>query len=109
MRSTFSSRLHWDLRPNRLARALEAKRRAGARVLDLTESNPTRAGFSYPSGEILNALADVHALVYEPTPAGLRAAREAAAAYYAARGAAVEPARIFLTSSTSESYGWLFK
>ena len=39
----FSSRFHWDLRLNRLTVALQAKRRAGARVLDLTESNPTRA------------------------------------------------------------------
>ena len=109
MRSPFSSRLHWDLRPNRLARALEAKRRTGGRVLDLTESNPTRAGLVYPSGEILGALGDERALVYEPMPAGLRAAREAVADYYTARAAAVEPFRIFLTSSTSESYGWLFK
>ena len=109
MRSPFSSRLHWDLGPNRIARALEAKHRAGTKVLDLTESNPTRAGFSYPSEEILSALADARSLVYEPAPAGLRSAREAVASYYAARALAVEPSRIFLTSSTSESYGWLFK
>ncbi|HVP49295.1 MAG TPA: pyridoxal phosphate-dependent aminotransferase [Bryobacteraceae bacterium] len=109
MRSPFSSRLHWDLRPNRLARALEAKRHAGARVLDLTESNPTRAGFDYPAEEILGALADARALVYEPAPAGLQAARETVAGYYAARAVAVEPSRVFLTSSTSESYAWLFK
>jgi aspartate/methionine/tyrosine aminotransferase len=109
VRSPFSSRLHWDLRPNRLARALEAKRRTGARVLDLTESNPTHAGFAYPSDEILGALADARALVYEPAPAGLHSAQEAVAGYYAARAAAVEPSRILLTSSTSESYAWLFK
>jgi len=109
VRPTFSSRFHWDLRPNRLAQAVEKKRRTGAQILDLTESNPTRAGFDYPAGEILAAFADPRALVYEPAPAGLREGREAVAAYYAARGCRVEPERILLTASTSESYAWLFK
>ena len=45
----FSSRFHWDLAPNPLSRLLAAKRRSGAQVLDLTESNPTHAGLSYPA------------------------------------------------------------
>jgi alanine-synthesizing transaminase len=105
----FSSRLHWDLRPNHLARALEARRRSGAQILDLTQSNPTRAGLSYPAGEIAGAFGDPRALVYEPAPAGLPAAREAVMGYYSAHGSVVEPSRIFLTASTSESYAWLFK
>ena len=84
-------------------------RAAGAKILDLTESNPTRAGFDYPGEEILAALADRRSLIYEPTPAGLPAAREAMAAYYEARGYAVDSEDILLTSSTSESYAWLFK
>ena len=56
----FSSRLQWNLRPNRLSELLEAKRRSGAAILDLTESNPTRAGLAYPHGDILQALADPH-------------------------------------------------
>ena len=105
----FSSRLHWDLRPNHLARALEARRRSGAQILDLTLSNPTRAGLSYPSAEITGAFGDARALVYEPAPAGLPAAREAVMGYYSAHGSVVEPSRVFLTASTSESYAWLFK
>jgi alanine-synthesizing transaminase len=105
----FSSRLHWDLRPNRLAEALGAKRRQGAEILDLTESNPTRAGLAYPAKDILAALGDARALVYEAAPPGLRAAREAVARDYAARGWIIDPARIFITASTSESYAWLFK
>ena len=104
----FSSRFHWDLRPNRLARAAAARRAAGAATLDLTESNPTRAGFAYPP-EIVTALADPRALLYEPSAAGLPAAREAVAAWYAARGQTVEPGRILLTASTSEGYAYLFK
>lgn len=105
----FSSRLRWDLRPNRLAVLLEARRRAGAAILDLTESNPTRAGLPYPAAEILEPLAGPRALVYDPAPAGGAAAREAVCAYYAARGHAVAPDRVLLTASTSEAYAYLFK
>lgn len=105
----FSTRLRWDLRPNRLAALLAERRRAGAAILDLTESNPTRAGLPYPAAEILEPLARPGALVYEPSPAGAPAAREALCAYYAARGEAVSPDRVLLTASTSEAYAYLFK
>ena len=104
----FSSRFHWDFRPNRLTLAIEAKRRAGARVLDLTESNPTRASLTYPP-EIVRAFADDGMLVYEPAPAGTPAARQAVSAYYAARESRVAVERILLTASTSEAYAYLFK
>jgi len=104
----FSARFHWDFRTNRLTQALEAMRRDGARVLDLTESNPTRAGFEYPP-EIVRAFDDPRMLVYEPSPAGAAEARRAVASYYAARGERVETERILLTASTSEAYAWLFK
>ena len=104
----FSSRFHWDLRPNRLTQALAARRAAGAPVLDLTESNPTRAALDYPPG-ILRAFEDPRILAYDPSPAGALDAREAVAAYYAARGTHVAPARILLTASTSEAYAYLFK
>jgi aspartate/methionine/tyrosine aminotransferase len=106
----FSSRLHWDLRPNPLTELLTTKRRAGANILDLTESNPTNAGLAFPAEKILDALADARSLRYEPTPAGLIVAREAVAdRYYAARGDTVEPSRILLTASTSEAYAFLIK
>jgi aspartate/methionine/tyrosine aminotransferase len=104
----FSSRFHWDLRPNRLTQLLREKRQAGEQVLDLTESNPTHAGLAYPP-ELLETLADPRALRYEPAPAGVPAAREAVSAYYAARGRAVPVERILLTASTSEGYAYLFK
>ncbi len=103
-----SARTAASLVPNRLARLLEARRRAGARILDLTESNPTRCGFEYPGGAILEALAHPRGLRYEPAPRGAPAAREAVARYYAERGAAVDPAQVVLTASTSEAYSFLF-
>jgi aspartate/methionine/tyrosine aminotransferase len=104
----FSSRFHWDLRPNRVTRLLQAKRRDGARIFDLTESNPTHAALEYPP-EIVHAFEDPRVLVYEPAPAGSPEAREAVARYYGARGVKVETPRILLTASTSEAYAYLFK
>jgi alanine-synthesizing transaminase len=105
----FSRRFKWDLEPTRFARLIEEKKRAGARLLDLTESNPTRAGFDYPAEEILAALAKTPSMLYEPAPRGLPVAREAVAGYYAERGFDVAPERIHLTASTSEAYSFLFK
>ena len=105
----FSSRLNVSAGVNRITRRLGELRAAGTPIIDLTESNPTRAGIEYPAAEISRLLADSRALSYEPEPAGLPSAREAVARYYAERGQAVSPDRILLTSSTSEGYAWLFK
>lgn len=104
----FSLRLQWDLPPNRLSALLESRRRSGAPILDLTESNPTRAGISY-SPAILEAFADPRSLVYDPLPAGSAEARSTVAGYYRERGHDVAPERILITTSTSESYAYLFK
>ena len=101
----FSTRLDWGQPSNHLSEILAAKRRAGARILDLTESNPTHAGLDYPAS-VLESLSSPESLVYEPQAAGLAIAREAVAGYY---GHAIDPARILLTTSTSDSYGYLFK
>ncbi len=104
----FSERTRWDLRPNRLAERLAAKRAKGARVLDLTESNPTRVGLPCPE-DVLDALARAEARLYEPQPFGLRAAREAVAADFGRRGSSLDADRILLSASTSEAYAYLFK
>ncbi len=90
---------------NRLTRALSAR---VAPPLDLTVTNPTVAGLDLP-GDPLAALADSRGLRYDPDPKGLLSAREAVAAYYAARGAVADPGRIVLTASSSEAYGFLLK
>jgi aspartate/methionine/tyrosine aminotransferase len=104
----FSTRTPSSLAVNRLTEALRARRRTGAAIVDLTLSNPTRAGIAYPAG-LLDALADPRALAYDPQPLGMRAAREAVAADYARRGLRADPDRIVLTASTSEAYSVLFK
>lgn len=94
--------------PNRLSRLAEEKRRSGARILDLTESNPTRAGIEYPE-DLLAPLADPAGLVYTPLPLGLPEARRAVADDFRRRGHELQPERVLLTASTSEAYSFLFK
>jgi alanine-synthesizing transaminase len=105
----FAKRTHWDLTPNRLSEALAAHRAAGNPLFDLTVSNPTECGFRYEKAEILQALSNPGALSYEPNPKGLELARRAVAGYYADRGDNVPVEDIFLTTSTSEAYSYVFR
>jgi aspartate/methionine/tyrosine aminotransferase len=104
----FSRRTSWDRRTNRLALRLEELRRAGRPLLDLTETNPTRAGLLAPP-DVPGLLADPAVLQYEPAPLGLASARDAVAADFRRRGVEVPPERIVLTASSSEAYALLFK
>jgi aspartate/methionine/tyrosine aminotransferase len=103
-----SHRLPYAAERNRLTERLDALRAAGERVIDLTETNPTRVGLPYP-GDLLTGLASSSALHYAPDPFGLASARDAVAADYARRGAAVDSSKFVLTAGTSEAYTWLFK
>jgi len=87
----FASRTNWPLEPNRFSLALENHCRTGAKLFDLTGSNPTTCGFAYPEKEILAALADPRALTYRPESKGLREAREAVANYYRGRAGFASP------------------
>jgi aspartate/methionine/tyrosine aminotransferase len=102
----FSRRTSWDIAPNAIAQAVEARRRAGRSLLDLTETNPTRVGLPMPDAEVRAALLDAAPLRYDPAPLGDPAARAAVSAYH---GGAVPPEQVALTASTSEAYAWLFK
>ena len=104
----FSSRPPPNLTPNRMAQTLARLRADGRAIIDLTESNPTRAGLEYPP-DLLAPLAHPRGLAYQPCPFGLIEARRAVAAEYARRGVAVPADRIVLTVSTSDAYSLLFK
>jgi alanine-synthesizing transaminase len=104
----FSKRTRWDLTVNHLSQLLARRRRDGEVILDLTESNPTRAGLG-STADLLTPLGAEAARFYEPAPLGLRVARAAVAADLVARGLDVAEERIVLTAGTSESYAFLFK
>jgi hypothetical protein len=104
----FSTRVPADLAPNRLTVAERAIRARGVRLIDLTETNPTRVGLAYPE-DALQALASPGGLRYGPQPFGLASAREAVAESVHAAGRPIDPARVILTASTSEAYSFLFK
>jgi alanine-synthesizing transaminase len=105
----FSNRTAWNLEPNPLSEALANRLSSGKPVIDLTESNPTKCGFYFEAEQILGALSDPASLHYDPVPQGLLLARNAVADYYRARGCAINVNDIFLTTSTSEAYSFLFR
>jgi aspartate/methionine/tyrosine aminotransferase len=104
----FSERTNWNTETTDLARAHRKRIQAGLPIADLTASNPTRCGLTYPPS-LLAALADPRAFDYDPQPNGLLPARQAVSAYYAAHGVALDPQQIILTTSTSEAYSFLFR
>ena len=120
--SLFSRRLEFGLPDNTLTAAERRARQAAAgdgagdsagELLDLTVSNPTIVGLpSYDqraAGKLAAALAQPSVVTYWPEPLGPPAARAAVAGEYARLGAKVDPRRVVLTASSSESYSLLFK
>jgi len=110
IRAMFSKRTDWALSPNRLTEVQIELQAAGAAVLDLTISNPTRAGITYDSEHILDSLRNRNALDYDPQPKGLLSARQAVADYYREdHGCIIDPEAVVLTTSTSEGYSYVFR
>src|SRR5213593_1618156 len=124
--SMFSRRTTWKLTPNRFTQAHQQVLLERREVLDLTVSNPTRAGFEYDGTAILDALRNPKSLDYDPQPKGLRSAREAVAEYYScgsdttvrplSSGSGtllaknqLDPDSLVLTTSTSEGYSYVFR
>jgi aspartate/methionine/tyrosine aminotransferase len=99
-----SRRTRWDAPVNRIALARAERLRSGREILDLTESNPTRAGISYPLDELAEIMSRAAREPYAPDPRGLLRAREALAAQLTCH-----PDDLVLTASTSEAYSFLFK
>src|SRR5450631_168265 len=106
----FSKRTDWKLTPNRFTEVHRELFAAGREVVDLTVSNPTRAGVRYDAGAILHSLSVPQAMDYDPQPKGLLSARQAVAAYYRERHERdVDPDSLVLTTSTSEGYSYVLR
>lgn len=100
----FASRLPPQICATALTRLIAGERAKGVEILDLTGSNPTRAGIEYPREAILRGFQDARVLTYDPDSLGLPEARERIAELER-----VDASRIVLTASSSEGYSWLFK
>lgn len=99
-----------DLSPNPIE---QSRRRmfAGGGYLDLTSSNPTHHGLFFPADVLWSATSAYLATRrYQPDPHGLPAARAAIARFYAGRTPPLllSEDALYLTASTSESYGMIF-
>src|SRR6476646_9979217 len=105
----FASRTNWNLKPNRLAEALEQHKASGGRLLDLSASNPTECGFRYNAAAVMRSLCAPASLQYHPDPKGLKSARQAVSDYYAENGEQVSIDDLILTASTSEAYSFIFR
>ena len=82
--------------------AIARLRETRVEIDDLTESNPTQVGLTYPP-RLLDTLATPAALAYHPQPFGRPAARQAVVDDFRRRGVAVSRERVVLTASTSDT------
>jgi len=107
----FANRTSWKLTQNSLTKAIEDARSSGKNLLDLTISNPTRAGLPFNADNLLAALSKPEALDYDPQSKGILSARKAVADYYRQEHEVfhLDPERIILTTSTSEAYSYIFR
>jgi alanine-synthesizing transaminase len=107
----FARRTQWKLQRNQFSEALDRARQNGAKLIDLTISNPTEAGFDFDRSAIKAATSEAMDAPYRPEPKGMQLAREAVAGYYAEQQVPVkvDPANIVITASTSEAYSYLFR
>lgn len=104
----FSLRTSWNLQCNAFSQRSQELRQRGLPLIDLTESNPTRVGLSYPSA-IASSLSEEGVFTYWPDPKGDLAARQAVASIYQKKGFEVGPEEILLAASTSQAYDFLFR
>ena len=105
----FSHRTNWNLDRNQLSEALAKHYATNKPLIDLTRSNPTECAFNFRTNEILQAFNNPAMLRYQPHAQGLPQAREVVAAYCRARRTQIPIDDIFLATSTSEAYSFLFR
>lgn len=100
-----------DFTPNPIEEKKKQRIALGLPLIDLSDSNPTHNGLLFPPTILEKEAARyLQTRSYDPDPKGLIQARQAVSEYYQKRVPALDirPQQIFLTASTSESYGLLF-
>lgn len=83
--------------------------RQGLPILNASESNPTKTGLLHDAEELYKALENPQNCFYVPDPKGMLSARRVVADNLKKKGHSAKPERLFLCSSTSEAYAYLFK
>lgn len=106
---TFSERASFADGLNALAIARKKLAASGRNYFDLSMSNPTQVGLTFPQDVLAEALKEGARHGYAPDPHGLELSRRAIAAHFADKGVTLSPERLFLCASTSEAYSYLFK
>jgi alanine-synthesizing transaminase len=107
--SMFSRRTRWNMEINPFTQAVANHQRQGRELLDLSASNPTQVGLVYDELAIRQALSNPAAFHYDPQPRGLAVARQAVVSYYRDRQIELTAENLFLTTSTSEGYSFVFR
>jgi alanine-synthesizing transaminase len=105
----FARRTRWNLETNAFTLAVQEYQQSGKQLLDLSLSNPTKAGLHYESDAILNAFTSSESLNYDPQPRGLLLARKVVSDYYRDLDVSISPDNLILTTSTSEAYSFIFR
>ncbi|MFK7985668.1 MAG: pyridoxal phosphate-dependent aminotransferase [Sandaracinaceae bacterium] len=105
----FSTRSEIAQAANPLTEALAARRARGAPILDLTQTNPTLAGFEVLLPSIQDALTEGLRGPYLADSLGLPKARAALVEREELAAKGHPPDRVLLTASTSEAYAHLFR
>ncbi|MCB1189553.1 MAG: pyridoxal phosphate-dependent aminotransferase [Leptospiraceae bacterium] len=103
--SYFSNKIPLNPEKNQLLMQLQSLKEKNVPIFDLTHSNPTLAGFEYPSEIFQN----FQLPNYKPSPRGLVEAREAICEYYSQKGRIISIDNIFLTTGSSESMSFCLK
>lgn len=98
-----------DIVLNQKSKILEELLKSNKKIIDFTNSNPTKLGFkSYI--EIEKKLCNLKKFsFYEPHPKGKLKSRELISEYYKNLGRNINPEDIFLTSGSSESISYILK
>jgi alanine-synthesizing transaminase len=105
----FSNRFSFQDGENEFAEILSEYKSQNVFYIDLTTSNPTQAGFQYPSEAIRHSFQTADLITYLPDPQGDKKARDTIREYYKSKGIEIESEDLFLVSSSSEAYSYLFK
>ncbi|MBF3349147.1 pyridoxal phosphate-dependent aminotransferase [Leptospira borgpetersenii serovar Balcanica] len=105
----FSSRFSFQEGENEFVAILSEYKKNQIFYSDLTVSNPTQVGFQYPVEAIRHSFGNTDLITYHPDPRGNLEARKKIQEYYQSKGVKVDPDDLFLTSSSSEAYSYLFK